>query len=297
MEEIEVSLYRETIGDGVTFDSTGTSGNELVLIEGSEGLGMAPASWASSPRLAGHGSLVRGGRLNERDIFIPFLIDAGTPQQFDMWMEKLSQLVSPLDPSPLTLRVQPYGRDTYREIRVHYKGGLESSGKDYHGDWASVGLEFSAFDALWSGAPEVTKRQVAPGSKPFISNTVPFLPVTLSESVVQGQVVVDVRGNAPTWPKWTITPPGTDLLISHQNSKAQFQVLGQLTEPITIDMETGSLTSKSKPIGELWDQVPPAKGALFELRPGRNVMTFSMVGATVDSMVYMEHRPKYLRGQ
>ena len=297
MEAIEVSLYREGGGESITLDPTGTTGNPLVLIEGSEGLGMAPAEWATSPRLAGHGSTVRGGRLSERSIFVPFLVDAPTSQEYDMLMERLSRLVSPLDPARLMLRVQPYGRETYREIEVRYKGGLDSSGGTYRGTWGTVGLELMANEALWSGSAETAMKQVAPGSKPFISATVPFLPVTLSESVVAGQVVVEVRGDAPTWPRWTVTPPGSDLLISHINSKSQFQLLGSLTEPVVIDMGTGSLTSKSKPLGELWDQVPANRGALFELRPGRNVMNFSMVGATTASMVHMEYRPQYLRGQ
>ena len=297
MEAIEVSLYREGGGESITLDPTGTTGTPLVLIEGSEGLGMAPAEWATSPRLAGHGSTVRGGRLSERSIFIPFLVDAATSQEYDMLMERLSRLVSPLDPARLMLRVQPYGRETYREIEVRYKGGLDSPGGAYHGTWGSVGLELMASEALWSGAAETAIKQVAPGSRPFISDTVPFLPVTLSESVVVGHVVVEVRGDAPTWPKWTVTPPGSDLLISHVNSKSQFQLLGSLTEPVVIDMGTGALTSKSKPLGELWDQVPADRGALFELRPGRNVMTFSMVGSNTESMVHMEYRPQYLRGQ
>ena len=297
MDEIEISLYREGSGEMFTFDSTGTSGSPLVLIEGAEGLGMAPTSWASSPRIAGHGSVVRGTHLGSREVFIPFLLDAGSASAFDLWMGRLAQLLSPLDPAPLILRVQPAGREAYREIEVGYKSGLEGNGEQYRGDWASIGLTLEAAEALWSGAPEITTKQVAPGSKPFISNTVSFLPVMIGESVVQGQVVVEVRGDAPTWPTWTITPPGSDLLISHLGSKQRFQILGSLTEPVTIDMGSGVLTSPSKPLGELWDQVPPDKGSLFELRPGRNVMTFSMVGSTTESMVHMEYRPRYLRGQ
>lgn len=297
MDEIEISLYREGSGEILTFDSTGSTGSPFVLIAGSEGLGMAPTTWASSPRIAGHGSVVRGAHLGSREVFIPFLLDPGSAPAFDLWMGRLAQLLSPLDPAPLILRVRPSGRELYREIEVGYKGGLEDNGGKYHGSWASIGLTLEAAEALWSGPPEITSKQVAPGSKPFISDTSSFLPVMIGESVVQGQVVVEVRGDAPTWPTWTVTPPGSDLLISHVNSRSRFQILGSLTEAVTIDMGAGSLTSASKPLGELWDQVPPDKGALFELRPGRNVMTFSMVGASPESMVHMEYRPRYIRGQ
>lgn len=292
---IEITLYRQD-GDSITLDATGAHGAELVLIQGVQGLGAAPPSYSAAPRLAGNGSLLRGRRLDEREFFLPFLIDTNSPAAFNAWLERITRLVSPLDPAPLMLRVKPLGRDDYREIQVHYAGGLENTGDAYHGDWASIGLELKSFDALWSGQPEVIQQQVNAGQKPFLSETSPFFPVILAESVIQGQISIEVQGDSPTWPMWTITPPGTDLTIAHLNTSERFQLLGLMTEPVTINMRTGQLISDSKPNGELWDSVPPDKGALFQLNPGFNQMKFAMVGATVDSMLYIEYRPQYLRG-
>lgn len=291
---VEMTLYRVG-GESIEIDTTGDTGSGYLLVQGAEGLGEAPVSSASAPRVAAGGSIFRGSRLDERELFLPLLVEGTDEADYLDRLDRLARVTSPLAPGDLVLRVRPVHRETYRELVVHYAGGLDGAGDTYQSDWGVVGLKLKSFEALWSGQPERTTRQVEVPFKPFLSTTVPFFPVVLADSSVQGRLVVDVRGDAPTWPIWTITPPGSDLLLSMLGGP-QFFLSGALTEPVTINMATGTIVSPSSPAGMLWDRVAPDKGALFQLTPGRNVLSFSMVGASSASEIEVIYRPQYLRG-
>lgn len=292
---VTITLHRAG-GDSVTLGAVHSTTSPLVLIEGAQGLGMAPTSHSTAARLVGHGSIHRGTRMDEREIFLPFLLDPGTALDYNSWLDRLTRLVSPLDERELTLRVTPIGRSSWREIPVKYSGGLDGLGEKYRGEYGTIGLRFKAFDALWRGAPQTIKQQVNPGRKPFLSTTVNFFPVELADAVIAGEITVNVTGDAPTWPTWTVSPPGSDLTIVKLATGETFQLLGLIDETITLDMRRGRLTSATYPNGELWDDVPPDKGAMFQLDPGNNALQFAVVGASESSFLHMVYQPRYLRG-
>lgn len=268
------------------------------LIHGAQGLGAAPVSFSSNARLAGHGSTLRGKRLGERDIFLPLRLDTGHMLASNNYRERILRFLSPLDDRELTLRLDVPGRDGWREIPVHYAGGLEGDyGGDYRGNTESIGLELKATEALWRGEPVSISHQVSPATKPFLSTTEPFFPVMLADSTIAGRITVEVAGDAPTYPLWTITPPGEDLTIRHEESGSEFYLDGLLTENVMLDMSNGHLWSASDPDGDmLWERVPTDRGRMFSMKPGRNSIEFAMIGSTTDSMVHVTYAPRYLAG-
>lgn len=291
-----VSFHREGGDRMLVYDAKYSS--VLTLTHGSQGLGVAPVSFSSNARLAGHGSTLRGKRLGERDIFLPLRVDKSNMLASNVAREKMAQFLSPLDDRELTLRLEVPGRAGWREIPVHYAGGLEGDyGGDYRGNSESIGLELKATEALWRGEPVPQSFQVDPGTKPFLSTTEPFFPVMLADSTIAGRITVEVAGDAPTHPLWTITPPGEDLTIRHAESGAEFYLEGLLTENVMLDMSNGHLWSASDPDGDmLWERVPTDRGRMFSMKPGRNSIEFAMVGSTTDSMVHVTYAPRYLAG-
>lgn len=291
-----ISFHRE--GDGALHLGPARSPRGLSLVFGSQGLGASPVSISSAARLAGHGSTMRGKRLDERDIFLPVRVDADSMSEANRVREDLLRFLSPLDPRELTLRVQVPGRDRWREIPVHYAGGLEGDyDGDYRGNTQAIGLELKSAEALWRGEPESEPFQVDAPTKSFLSLTEPFFPVLLADSTVAGRIQVDVAGDAPTSPLWTITPPGEDLLIRHAESGSEFFLEGYLGETVNLDMSNGRLWSASDPMGDLlWERVPADRGQLFQLTPGRNTIEFALVGSTADTMVHVTYVPRYLAG-
>lgn len=275
-------------------DPADLSNGRAMLIHGSTGLGIAPVTVTSDPLVGSHGSLLRNVRLTERDIGIPVFMCQDTQSDLDNVRRAVETFLSPLAPG-LNLSVSREGQD-YREIGVVYTGGLDGDyGSDYHGVWEKRLLEFKATEALWRGAPEVITKSVAPGVKPFISDTISFFPIILGASTVQGRVSFSVRGEAPTAPVWTVTGPGRDLLIREISTGKRFQLDGTITEPITIDMAAGDITSEKATRGELWSRVS-LDSEMIPMSPGVSEWEVSMVGANTASHIDVSYEPRWLVG-
>lgn len=290
-----VLSFRREGGQTITLGN-GEHDKTFHLLEGSLGLGVAPASFASTAVPGGHGSHLRGKRLDERDVFVPVLVESDSAGGVVAEKDRLEKLLSPVDPRPLWLRVEVPGREGYRELPVHYAGGLQGDyGSEAGFDFLRLGLQFRSFSAFWYGDTKTISRSVNPGTKPFLSATEPFFPVVLSDSVVDAQLTLNVAGDAPTFPVWTVVPPGEDLNIVHTTSGRKFFVDGVLTETITIDMEAESIRSATIPEATWWDRVS-ADSHPFPLLPGENVLEFSLVGADSSSLVHVTYRPRFLAG-
>lgn len=295
MDAVPTVSLRRAGGATITFGAAG-DGSNLQLIHGAQGLGLAPVSFSSTPRLAGHGSILRGKRLNERDIFIPLYMQAGSASELNDVRQQLLAHVSPMDKRELWLRVEVEGGGGYREIPVHYAGGLEGDyGDGYWGNQAKRGLTLKTFDSLWYGEQLQIGQSVDPAVKHFLSTTTAFFPVILSDSTINDTLTFHLAGDAPVKPTWTVTPPGSDLRIENTATGEFFALTGAITETVTIDMQRGRVTSASSPNGELNSLIVPYS-TFFELKPGSNTVGFLYTGATSASNVYVTYRPRYLAG-
>lgn len=274
--------------------------NPFHLMDGSIGLGMPPVSFATIARTSSPGSILRGKHVGEREgIAIPVFLQAPTEEALTDAEEYLRQFLSPLDRTPLWLRVKTRGRTDYREIQVHYSGGLEGNySRDvYRGTTMRVAVEFRATEALWRGKPKYIDQRVDPGTKAFLSSDplTSFFPVMLADSTVDAQLTMTVGGDAPTYPVWKVTPPGSDLLITHLRTGRRFFLKHLFTEPVTIDMGRRRITSATFPNNELWEKVS-LDSRMFALDPGSNTLEFSMVGSDANSRVEVTYYPRYLGG-
>lgn len=296
--ETTISFHRESGSSIVLGEHEPDSSNPYHLMDGSLGLGMPPVSFSTKARTSASGSVLLGKHVGEREgIVIPILIQGDSPEYVTAAEEALRKLLSPLDERPLYLRVKTRGRADYREIAVHYTGGLEGdySKSVYRGTTHRVAVEFRAMEALWRGKPQYIDQQVDPGVKAFLSTTESFFPVVLADATVDAQITLFVSGDAPTYPVWKVTPPGEDLLITHLRTGRRFYLDHLFTEPVTIDMGRRRVTSPSLPNNQLWDKVS-LDSRMFPLDPGDNTLEFSMVGSSTASRVEVTYYPRYLGG-
>lgn len=272
----------------------GFSGGPLIMLQNPQGLGMPPQDLSLSPVLAGHGAVLRGARSTERDIRLPVFVDTNDFHAFHSVLGELQQILNPFDPDELTVRVARAGVDGWREIPVRYAGGLEDQTEAYYRTSGKIGIELKAPGALWRGEPVHVTRQVAPVRKPFLSLAQPFFPVVLAPSTVAGRLSVDIRGDAPTFPVWTVTPPGEDLLIRNLVTGARLFLSGTISEQIIVDMAAGRVYSAAT--GANLNDRLSLDSRFFELTPGLQELEFSMVGATTASMLDLKYAPRYLSG-
>lgn len=289
IQNATLSLRRD---DGRDYEFSSDPADPVRLNKGTTGLGIAPVTFDTSPVLAGHGSTLRGKRLAERDIMVPLRLEGTDSADLDRIRAELMQFVSPLDPTPLWLRVVPPGGGQYREMRVHYAGGLEGDfGSTYHGYLQKIALELKALDALWMGEPVTAYRQVRPAVKPFLSDSEPFFPVVLSSATVTGSLSLTVEGDAPTWPVWSVVPPGEDFMIARPGTREKFYINGIITQPFEVDMEVGRVEDVTG--ADMWSRVS-LDSQLFQLQPGVTRLDFTMIGATEASSVSVAYRPRFM---
>nr|WP_227488222.1 phage tail domain-containing protein [Brachybacterium subflavum] len=143
-------------------------------LHGSEGLGIPPVDISKTDRLTSHGSIVRGVRYTDREVFLPIFVDCADMFELNALRQQWYDLVAP-DKGPVEIRVEiPQGDDTdpiTRSIFGYYKSGLEGDfGDDYYGDAQKIGLTFDCPDPLWLGPERLRTLQINPGSKPFLSD-------------------------------------------------------------------------------------------------------------------------------
>ena len=275
--------------DGQVFE-LGRSGRDPVLhLYGSSGLGVAPVDIDKTDRITGDGSIVRGVRYADREVYIPLLVEAGSAGALSEVRRELSRLLAP-HLGPVEVRIQDPATGTDRMIRGYYTDGLEGDfGDTFHGTWQTLGLTFMCPDPWWLGPERTVELRVNPGAKPFLSETVPFFPVVLAQSVVQGQFGVTIEGDGPVWPSWEVLGPGTDLVIAR--GRDQIEIGGAFPdgEPVLIDAASGRI------IPDRWADVS-LRSRLFSLDPGHQSLTVTLVSATTDTLVRLTYRERYLEG-
>lgn len=261
----------------------------VLHLYGSKGLGLPPVAIAKADRLGGDGSVVRGVRYGDRDVFVPVFMEADSVGELTVMRRDLYRLLAP-HLGMVQVRVQDPATGTDRYISGYLKDGLDGDfGDGFHGVWQTLGLSFECPDPWWMGAEQLVELQVAPGSKPFISNSVPFFPVVLAGSVVQGVFDVNVTGDAEVRPVWQVTGPGSDLLLTVGGKQVSIKGLFKPGEVVTLDARTGTISP------DRWADVSlDSDPDLLRLAPGRNRVAVVMAGATTASMVRLVYRERFM---
>jgi len=275
--------------DGEVFE-LGRSGQDPVLhLHGSTGLGVAPVEVAKSDRLAGDGSVVRGVRYGDREVYIPLFMEAESTGELSRRRRELSRLLAP-HLGPVEVRIEDPATGTERMIRGYYTEGLEGDfGDGFHGFWQTLGLTFECPDPWWLGPEATVELRINPGSKPFISETSTFFPVMLAQSVVMGEFEVTIDGAGPVLPSWEVVGPGEDLRISNGTDVIEIDGEFPAGTSTVIDAATGRITP------DRWADTS-LRSRLFALEPGRQTIKVSLVGATTDTVVRLVYRERYLEG-
>lgn len=120
-----------------------------------------------------------------------------------------------------------------------------------------------------------------------VGPAIPFFPVFVYSSVVEGVYTLHTEGDEIAWPTWTIHPPGKDLLIENMTTGDKLFIEGEIFEPLTIvtDPHNQDIYSDTWTKGEWWNQVDIKQGTLFPLAAGENKIKITMVGANLESYV------------
>lgn len=282
-------------GEPIVFESTSDTG--ISLIHGMTGFGIAPTELTYSDRAQAHGAILTGVHLEKRELFIPLIMDADSILELDMMRDSLVERLNPLLGEG-TLTVERIADGQRRSAPVIYQKGLDGDyGEGYNGDWHTFGLTFAMGEAFWNGPETKVEWSLSKTSKPLVSNSVDFFPVIIGKSNVNGAYQVDIVGDAPVYPVWTITGPATDIRITNKVTGQKIQINGEVKvgESITIDTKNYTLSSTSRSENELWDALS-LDSTLFPLQKGKNSVEAVATGLTSASRITATYRQQFLKG-
>lgn len=158
--------------------------------------------------------------------------------------------------------------------------------------WAEVDLVFQASDPYWYDA--VATIQAFTSGAPAVFFTNPFLPLNLSSSGILSSFTIANNGDVECWPVWTITGPGSAVVLSNTTtgetlSSAITLAAGQV---LTIDTRPGSKTVTREDGSNQFSTIT-ATSSLWALQPGANSITLSLSGATSASVLQLSYKQRY----
>lgn len=289
--------------------STDSLENPYRLLDGARGMGLPQRTVETTPIASGNGSVFRSQRFDETEMMFPISVRGRDASDVAENSRQLERILAPASDEPLELLVIAPDLGTTRRRYVYYTGGLEGSvgGQDSHWTWRHSPVTFLAPDPLWYGDERVVTKRVDAGRKPFITSKVepaeedprrvPFFPVIIASSTVDGGYKLDIQGDAEAWPIWEITGPGEDLLIENVDTGERIFIQGEFGEKVTVDTRPtiADIYSETEDDGELWERVDDDY-QLFPLAPGKNTVKITMVNARPDSTVTLRYSETWMAG-
>ena len=269
--------------DGSVLDLTDESAGFRVLAAGTRGL-RSPEYELQTAKYAGiDGETLQAVRASANEPTLGLLVQADDE---DTFRSRARGLVRAMRPKAGlgTLTVRSVSGDV-RSLSCLCVGGLEGDedqGSTLPGAWWRLVLKFFAPDPWWVGTPIPVDLSLGAPTAFF-----PILPVKLSSSSVQGQFTVDLsHADAPTYPVWTITGPGTGLTLTNLTTGRVITVSASLSvgQTLVIDTRPGFQSVRRGDGTNLMSAVT-SDPALWPLMEGVNNVSAVLSGATAASRI------------
>lgn len=169
-----------------------------------------------------------------------------------------------------------------------------SAGSEREAGYSLAGLK------LYKSVFKTQERYQHNGSEWVLAETskrVPFFPIILASSVIEGAYQLKIQGDANAWPIWEVTGPGEDLLIENIETEERIFIRGKFGEKVTIDTRPtiADIYSETDDDGELWERVDDDY-QLFPLKPGLNKIKITMVNSRPHSLITLRYSETWLAG-
>jgi hypothetical protein len=272
-------------------DADGTA-TALEVEWNATGRGMPPASFEEDRVPERAGSRLRAVRHGTREMTLPLWITGSS--ESDLWAT-LRALALTMDPTrgDGKLRVTSIVGDQ-REVTCRYAAGLELN--ERLGDTAGPLLQraqvvFRVHDPYWYAVSDTTQSFTVGTPATFF----PFFPLRLSSSEVYATGSITNAGDVETWPVWTITGPGSAIVLRNQTTGKSLSLSTTLGagESVVIDTREGVKTVTHSSGANLFSSLS-STSSLWPLARGVNALQIEMSAATSASLVTLAYRPRYL---
>lgn len=281
-----------TAPNGETWDlmNEGNAAGLVIAMDGIEGLGAAPRALYRQDSHTG-GSFARWAHMAERILTLPLFLydtDHDSLQQRKRRLIRSFTMTTPTAgvPRPGTLRVTR-ADGTWREISAYYMDGLESF--TTHPLRAEIDgvVQLLATDPRWYGESTVAAEFATAEARSYLD---PY--ETVSPTAALGEQLINVAGDLPASPVWTITGPATVVSVRPTGGFG-WQLNGVAAgEQVVIDVERK--TVRSSTLGNRIGSLTWPGAILFELEPGEVSIDLEITGGSPGvSSIRLEYRPRW----
>jgi hypothetical protein len=238
------------------------------------------------------GARHREARHGVREFSLPLWITDSSPATL---RARLRALVAAMDPvrGQGTVRLtSPIGDQ--REIYCRVSAGLEldeTLGRTSGPLMQRAVVMFRANDPYWYDVTDTTDVFESGTTASFF----PIFPLSLSSSAVFTSTSVTNSGDVETWPVWTITGPGSAIVLRNLTTGRYLELNATLAagETAVIDTRPGVKTVLKGDGTNLFPNLTSAS-SLWALARGANALRIEMSSATSASRVQLSRRYRYL---
>lgn len=276
---------------GVVLPFDGSSG--VALLVGRTGLWMPPFELVEFDRPMHAGTRVVKVKTGPRDYDLPLLFQGAS---YEASYALLKSALGHFDPTrgPGTLRVVDPNGDSRELPEVYYTGGLEMA--ESWPDWSPTHYRavasFHAPDPYWYDVGDTTATyasDVATAPTFF-----PFFPLRLSAGTVLTSPTLVNDGDVELWPIFTVTGPGTDLLLLNTTTGKflSMPVVIAADEQVVIDTRPGHKTVTDAEGRRLFGSLS-ATSELWPFPVGASTFQVQMNGANAASQVQVRYRRRF----
>lgn len=248
---------------------------------------MMPSIRKSSFVVPGYpGQITTDVQHGTRDVVVPIYVEGGTMSEYRAVLRAIADSLDPV-PGDGVLRISdPDGAE--RDLVCSYVDGF-----NFEEEWPSPAstptLLFEADDPYWyDAAPTQITWTVGTPATFF-----PLFPIRLSSSEVFADATIDNNGSVSTWPVWTVTGPGSGLVLRNVTTGKSLSVVRTLGagESISVDTRRGAKSIRDGAGANLW---PVSSGSLWPLEKGSQAVRVEFTGATPASRVTLRWWRRFL---
>lgn len=290
-------------GEEIPLTSLSNSAWPSVIMQpGATGLDMPPFMLSSdeSPNL--DGGIFRAVRASSREIMIPVYLHGIDRQTVNAMKRKFFSQLNPKRGHCLIRFVEGSGRT--RQLTAYYKGGMEGAeGEDQAGfTWAKYGLTFTALDPWFYQDRDQTKNWNFGVGDPFLSQTLPFFPMSIAEGIMgssEGEMAVSNPGDIEAWPVWQlqgaiksfslVSPTGQTIKASAPTDGSDLVPAGRT---LTIDTRPGKKTVKDNTGLNYWSKLD-TNPVFWPIEPGDTTARVTIVTGAGKAAVILTFSPRY----
>jgi hypothetical protein len=287
--------------DGTLLTLTDPAAGYRVLADVTAGL-TAPSYEITADRYAGiDGDTEQAVSATAREVMLGQIIEAADEATLAARVRALVRAMRPKAGPGLLIASSPDG--VRRTLTCRYAGGLEGAegrASTVPGRWVKAAIKLRAADPWWYGDQQTVSVGLGVGANFF-----PIFPLVLAPSTVQGEFEIDLSdADDPTYPVWTITGPGSNLVLTNTYDDYTTGEAVEVTRTIEV---TASLSAGQSMIIDTrpgYQSVRRDDGtnlmgsvttdpALWGLIEGVNTVTAALTGATTASRITGTFRPRY----